>query len=135
GNGGGLDYASPPTEKRATFKEDKKKIKGYEGKNVPDKASQSVLRGRKDRLQAESLDEELYDDDGADLSTDDDLFGAATAAATAMLGEAAEKVVEPSTKPKAVASTPVERIQPTGGRQAQAQALKAAGRPIPGRGR
>lgn len=36
---------------------------------------QSVLRGRKDRLQAESLDEELYDDDGADLSTDDDLFG------------------------------------------------------------
>lgn len=36
---------------------------------------QSVLRGRKDRLQADSLDEELYDDDGADLSTDDDLFG------------------------------------------------------------
>lgn len=60
---------------------------------------------------------------------------AATAAATAMLGEAAEKVAAPSTKPKAVASTPVERVQPTGGRQAQAQALKAAGRPIPGRGR
>lgn len=36
---------------------------------------QSVLRGRKDRLQADALDEELYDDDGADLSTDDDLFG------------------------------------------------------------
>jgi len=34
---------------------------------------QSVLRGRKDRLQADSLDEELYDDD--ELSTDDDLFG------------------------------------------------------------
>lgn len=52
-----------------------------------------------------------------------------------MLGEAAEKAPEPSTKPKAAASIPVERMPPTGGRQAQAQALKAAGRPIPGRGR
>ncbi|CAM9978364.1 unnamed protein product [Scytosiphon promiscuus] len=137
GRGGGdLDFAgAAPSEKRASFKEDKKKVKGYDGgKNVPDKANQSVLRGRKDRLQADALDEELYDDDGADLSTDDDLFGAAAAAA-AMLGEAAEKVVEPSAKATPAVAVPVERIQPTGGRQAQAQALKAAGRPIPGRGR
>lgn len=60
-------------------------------------------------------------------------ISAAASAAAAMLGEAAEKVVEPSSKPKA--AVPVERMQPTGGRQAQAQALKAAGRPIPGRGR
>eukprot|EP00752_Nemacystus_decipiens_P001884 g1815.t1 len=130
---GGLDYAAPAAEKRTSFKEDKKKIKGYDAKNAPDKASQSVLRGRKDRLQADSLDEELYDDDSTDLSTDDNLFGAAASAAAAMLGEAAEKAVEPSPKPKA--AVPVERTQRTGGRQAQAQALKAAGRPIPTRGR
>lgn len=115
GRGGpGLDTGDDSTEtvvigdelsdRRAGFKEAKKKSKPTEGGDNADRGKkESERRGRKDKLQAASLDEEQYDDEG-NLVGLDNLFEDAEPGAA---GEGAGATVVAA--PTAVAPAPRAR--------------------------